>query len=242
MTQPDVRSEGVSVVFRGSFNPAILSPGWLLAQALISDQEHDASQPEAIVPDLSIFSAAGLRFEVTSDSLKIETENQREFERTADIAISILTILPHTPVNMVGINHFFHAALSSPDSWHRLGDRLVPKEDWSLLRLPGTRRVGIQAIRPDSYGGSINIDVQPSARVPQAIFVSQNDHFVLREVEHQPSTRADFLDPRFLEASLPPDPSAELVPMARKIVADCWSASHEHAEAVLQLVLGLGGA
>lgn len=241
MTQPDIRFEGVSVVLRGSFNPAIMSPGWLLAQELVSEQEHGGSQPEAIVSNLSVFTVAAMRFEITADSFKVETENQREFERTADVVTSVLTILPHTPVNMLGINHFFHAALPSPDAWHQLGDKLAPKQEWSLLHLPGTRGVSLQAVRPDQYAGAVNVDVQPSGRVEQAIFVSQNDHFVLREVDQQPSSRADFLDPRFQEASVPPPPSAELVGMTKQILADCWIASHERAEAILALVLALEG-
>lgn len=240
MTPPDVRFEGVSVVLRGSFNPAIVSPGWLLAQALISEQEHEQSRPEAIVPNLSVFSVAALRFQVTSDALKVETENQREFERTADVVTSILTILHHTPVNMLGINHFFHAALPSPDSWHRLGDKLAPKEHWSLLELPGTLAVALQGTRPDRFAGSVNVEVQPSSRVEQGVFVSQNDHFLLREVDRQPASRADFPDPRLREALVPPQPSAELVGMAKRILAESWIASHQRAEAIMAFVVSLG--
>jgi hypothetical protein len=241
MTPPDVRFEGVSVVLRGSFNPAILSPGWLLAQSLVSEQEHDASEPEAIVPNLSVFTVAAMRFQVTTDVLTVETENQREFERTADMVTSILTVLPHTPVNMLGINHFFHAALPSPDSWHRLGDKLAPKEYWSsVLTLPGTRGVSLQGVRPDRFAGTVNVDVHPSVRVAQGIFVSQNDHFMLREVDHQPTSRTDFLDPRFLEATMPLPPSADLVGMAKSVLAECWSPSFERAEAILALVVSLG--
>jgi hypothetical protein len=240
MTQPDVRFEGVSVVLRGSFNPAIMSPGWLLAQSLVSEQEHDASKPEAIVPNLSVFTVGAMRFQVTPDVLTVETENQREFERTADLVTSMLTILPHTPVNMLGINHFFHAALPSPDSWHRLGDKLTPKDYWSLLTLPGTRAVALQGVRPDRFAGAVNVEVQPSGRVAQGIFISQNDHFILREVEQQPTKRTDFLDPRFQEPALPPEPSAELVGMARQVLAECWTASYERADAILALVVALG--
>src|SRR5438477_9077932 len=96
MDEPDIRSEGVSVVLRGALNPAIISPGWLLAHDLVSEDEHDESKPEAIVPNLSIFTVATLRFQVTTDLLSVQTENQREFERTRDVVVAILTLLPHT--------------------------------------------------------------------------------------------------------------------------------------------------
>lgn len=241
MSEPDVRLEGVSVVLRGSFNPAIMSPGWLLAQSLVSEQEHNGAQPEAIVPNLAIFTVASMRFQVTPDSFTVETENQREFERTADVVKSVLAVLPHTPVNMLGINHYFHAALGSPDSWHRLGDKLAPKEYWAeVLDLAGTAQVALQGTRPDQFAGRVIVNVQPSAKIEQAIFVNQNDHFLLREVDHQPMTRDDFLDPRIREHMIPPEPSPELVSLAKRILGDCWSTSHDRAEKVLRLVLSLG--
>lgn len=243
MTDADVRYEGVNVVLVGSFNPAIMSPGWLFAQGLVSEQEHDDAQPEAIVPSLSIFTVTSIRFQVSEDTFKVDTENQREFERTRDMATSLLTILPHTPVNMLGINHYFHAALPSHDAWHLLGDRLVNKDQWKpLLSLPGTRDVTLEGVRPDRFAGSVIVSIQPSGRVEQGVFVSQNDHYLLREVDRQPQSRSEFLEPRAREAFAPPTPSSNLVPVAKKILTECWSASHNRAEEILRLVNSLAEA
>jgi hypothetical protein len=241
---PELRIESVSAVVKGAFNPPLVSPGWLLATQLISDQEYEESATEAILAQLSVFRVAELRITVTADTLSVETESQTDFERARDVATSILRLLPHCPVNMVGINHYFHVAMASTEAWHNIGDHLAPKEPWEVvLYLPGTQDVTIRAERTDKYAGMINVIVQPSSRIqPWGIFVQQNDHFVLNTSEWHPASRQDFDEKAMLERAKIPEPSAELVPLARAVLLDEWTTSHARADSILKVVLGLAKA
>ncbi|MEO7818543.1 MAG: hypothetical protein ABIS18_05290 [Actinomycetota bacterium] len=232
--------ESLSIVLRGSFNPAIMSPGWLLANGLLGEAEANQAQPEIIIPDISIFTAAWLRCQVTHDQMLFSTVEPQEFERARDVAVGVLNILEHTPVAFLGLNHEAHIVASSMDVWHRLGDALAPKDLWEPeLRLPGMRSVTIEGVRPDEFAGHIQVSVQPSARVQPGIYVSYNDHYVLRTVEEQPKTRADFVDPAIADSKTVP-PSAELIPLAIKILSEKWADSRERSEAIFLKVMSAG--
>lgn len=241
-SEPEIQVEGVNVVLRGAFNPPLVSPGWLLANQLISVEEHETSTTEAILPQLASFLTGPLRFNVTPDSFAVETETQTDFERVRDVLVGILKLLPHTPINMLGINHYFHAAMPSREAWHRVGDQLAPKDAWErLLVLPGMQDVTIKSIRTDRFGGIINATVQPSVRaLPHGIFVQQNDHFLLKYSNWRPATRDDFGDPRNADEDKVPEASAELIEMARSILLEEWNNSAARAEEILRLVWNVG--
>lgn len=237
---PDVRVEGVTVVLRGAFNPPLFSPGWLLANKLISKDEHDDSATEAIVPQLSIFRTPSLRFQVTPDSLAVDTESQIDFEAVRDMVLEILQTLPHMPVNLLGINHYYHVAMPSLEAWHKVGDQFAPKNRWEqVLKLPGTQNVTINSIRTDQYEGAINASIQPSNRYWPGVFVFQNDHFVLKLAHKQPETRIDFGNPHAQDREIP-KPSPEMIDHARAILSTEWRASNDRAGSILQLVWDTG--
>jgi hypothetical protein len=240
MAEPDVHSEGVQIVVRGNFNPAIFSPGWLLANGLIGKEESEDVRPEAIVPQVSVFEVAWLRCEVTNDRLAISTQSTQEFERLRDIAVGILSTLSHTPVALLGINRFYHLRYADAGAWHRVGDRLTPKEIWDeVLVLPGMRDLTIEAVRPDEFAGHIQVTIQPSNMVPLGVFMNHNDHFVLKTVDSQPETREEFADPELAERRSV-EPSAELIPFATKILNTKWNDSMDRAWEILSKIWSLG--
>ena len=237
MSSPNVHVEGAQVVVLGHFNPAIFSPGWLVANGLIGRLEGNDARPQAIVPQLSIFEVGWLRCEVTPDRMSIATQDPQEFERVRDVAAGVLGVLPHVPVSAVGINRYFHVALPDQRAWHKVGDALAPKGPWeSVLALPGMQDVTVRGVRPDNYAGAIQVIVQPSSSVRSGLFILHNDHYVLREVSEQPKSRDD---PKFQQA-VTVDASADLIPMASKILNTCWSESMKRAGQVLEQLWDLG--
>ena len=56
--------EGMSIVFRGDFNPKIFQPAWFAAQGLIRNEEADEAKIEIIHPTIVVFSLDWLRIQI----------------------------------------------------------------------------------------------------------------------------------------------------------------------------------
>jgi hypothetical protein len=237
MSPPDVSIEGCQIVILGGFNPAIFSAGWLLANDLISEEEADAVQPQAGFPQLSVFEAGWLRCEVTTERLMVGTGEALQYEAVRDVASGILDVLRHIPVHALGINYLFHVAMPNRASWHNVGDVFAPKEAWEEdLKLPGMKDVTVVGIRPDLYSGNVNVTLQPSATVKWGFFLAHNDHYNLKMVEWQPTTRDEFEDETYIEGLKPPEASADLIPIAQQILSEEWSDSRERAEGIVESI------
>jgi hypothetical protein len=238
---PQLEIDSVSLILRGNFNPAIFSPGWLLAQGLIGPREANDAKPEAIVPHVSVFTVGWLRCQVTDDLLELSTADTQEVERLRDIATGILRTLDQTPVSFLGINRQVHYRFEDERPWHLLGDLLVPKEHWEPhLRLPGTRSVAVQGVREDKYAGRVMVTVEPSVRVHPGLFIQYNDHFALQTVESQPTTREDFGLPERNEVA-EVEPSFTRIPLALEILTDHYFDSLSRASEVISHLLNLEG-
>jgi hypothetical protein len=238
---PQLQAQTTAIVVRGNFNPAIFSPGWLLAQGLIGPGDAETAQPEAIVPHISIFGIGSMRFQVTDDSFDLATTDSQDIETLRDIASGTLTILGHTPVSMLGINRTVHYSLESEQMWHAIGDVLAPKEPWNdLLNLPGLRSIAVQGVRPDQFAGRIVVTLEPSVQVHPGIFIQYNDHYVLRRVDHQPLSRADAgpIDPTETEADM--TASAAKIPIALEILGnDNYFPALQRQDSLIESILRL---
>jgi len=230
--------DGVSVVVKGLFNPAIFSPAWLLSQDLIGSSEYTEAQVDIISRDLAVFRAAWLSCQVTPDAMQISTNDPDEFERARDVAAGVLGVLHHTPIAAMGINREVHLLVPSASRWHGIGDILAPKAAWeSALIMPGMRSVTMWGIRPDSYAGRVQVQVEPSLRMPRAVYVAHNDHYILARVDSQPTSREA---PWYLEPELDLEPTADKLEVALSILADDWHSSLERANEVVSLIAKLG--
>lgn len=239
MADVRVGFETVAVVVKGSFNPSIFSPLWLRQQGLIGSPELGEQDIDIITRDFASFRAGWLAVQVATDALQLATTDLEETERLRDVAVGILRTLEHTPIAAVGINREVHFRVDSLERWHEIGDILVPKEHWQdSLKLPGMRSVTIWGARPDEYAGRIQVQVEPSMRIPQAVFVGCNDHFDLVLAPSGPVVTRD--QAWNLEAE-PLIPSADKIPVGIKVLSEEWMASMKRAEQYVQKVSRLGG-
>ena len=237
--RPAVQREGAQVVVLGNFNPGIFSPAWFAAHELIGEAQAADAEVQVIMPRLAVFRVGWLNCQVQDDRLSLGTEDSQELESVRDAMVSILALLPHTPISMMGLNRYFHISFPSLDAWHRVGDLLAPKEPWEgVLNLPGMRDVSIEGVRDDEFAGAVYVSVQPSTVVAPGVFFNLNDHYVLRVVESQPTTRADFLRKEFSERNVLA-PSDSCIPIAIDILNKKWTDSMKHADTVLARVLSL---
>ena len=117
MDAPVADMEGLSIVLRGHFNPAIITHGWLLSQKLLSVEDFTETRPDLITANVSNFHTPWFSCHVTSDMMQVSTAEPEQMERVRDVTTGILRALPHTPVGVMGINHDFHFKTDGQAEW-----------------------------------------------------------------------------------------------------------------------------
>lgn len=236
MAGPKIVKEGATVVVRGVFNAAIFSPHWFRDQELIGDLEMHDAEIDVISRNISVFQMSWLRCQVTEDGLQLSTENVEEFERLRDAVIGVLHTLQHTPVAVLGINRDFHVQMDSYDDLNRIGDAITPKNIWDgLLHFPAMRSVTMFGARSDRLAGQVTVQVEPSMRVENGLFVNHNDHYNLTYNSDPPTSREDAYDLRTQVESTP-----EKSAMAARTLKENWVESMKSADAILAAVLKMG--
>jgi hypothetical protein len=171
------------VVFRGSFVPTFFQPRWFSKVGLLAEGVVEAAQIGVIHPQITDFSTSELQLQVTQDSFTINSIGKAVPDLALDLAIGTFTLLPQTPLSMVGVNHFVHFEIDQVDAWHEVGHRFVPKKFWQqFFDQPGMQSLTIRNTREglkrdDGYLGYFDIKVEPSAHAkPFGLFVYVNDH------------------------------------------------------------------
>ena len=236
MGTPVVVVDGCAVVVRGHFNPAIISPAWLLHVELISGKQYGDTETTIVSEDITMFRTGWAQVQASREFFQVSTSDAAEFERLRDLASGVLAVLKHTPVSALGINRHAHLEVESRSAWHAVGDLLSPKSIWEgVLNLPGTQSVTMLGVRPDLYAGRVQVQVEPSSRLEQGIYVAHNDHYSLTRVERQPSSREEF------GAEDPPDLStnSSKISTAQEILSDSWSSAMDRSRAVVERVWDL---
>lgn len=235
MSTVPLASDLVAVVVRGDFRPVVISPAWLKEKQLIGEAECSDSAFEALIPnEVSIFRAGWLRCQNTPDMLQFQTDQEAESERLRDLTAAVLRELDENPISQLGINRHVHAAVSTVSQWNSIGDSVVRNDMWGdVLNGPGMRSVTYWANRTDSYGGRIQVQIEPSALVAPGLYVSYNDHYDLTRVEFQPQTRAE------AQALNRPDNievTTEKVPIAIEVLTGEWGPSLRRSVDILEQI------
>jgi len=211
---------GRSIIMLGSFNPQIFQPAWFSSQGLIREDEGENANIGIVHPEIVAFSTESIQLEAQRERLAISTKSDTDApEIIRDLAISVLSLLSHTPIHSLGINTDGHYRADEREEFDRLRWVLAPPDVWGdSLRQPGLRVLTVQALRPDDRSGAIHATVEPSARfTPHAVYISVNDHF---------------------EVS-PPGEAAIGARPAVEILTECWDDSHNRADAIVDQVLSL---
>ncbi|WP_210441294.1 hypothetical protein [Nocardioides xinjiangensis] len=236
MAARDVAIDGASVVVRGNFNPAIFSPRWFLDEELIGSAEFEDSAIEIISPNLTVFRMGWANVHSSSDTFQVNTRDQDEFERLRDLVAGVLRTLRHTPVAVLGLNRDIHIRVPDREALDRIGDRITPKDIWNpTLPLAGLRGVTMWGSRQNQYGGHIQVTVEPSLRVPNAVYVSHNDHYDLSVHDSPPVDRVTAYD----EDTDVTATSGKLE-VALQVLSESWSQSMTAADEMAGAIESLG--
>jgi hypothetical protein len=103
---PDLKK--FQIVILGDFNPKIVHPSWLLMNELISKSDYihfEKSSSEHLThSQISQFDLPWCTVQVTKNKFQISTEQEAYFELIFDLVKGIFSLLPHSPVNIYGLN------------------------------------------------------------------------------------------------------------------------------------------
>lgn len=218
------------IVFSGEFLPALFSPDWFGRNNLIGNEDVEVARVgnlvvsrEATTFQTDWFTFQALQQQIVVSSLGPVTPLLR------NLAVGVLMILPETIVTGVGLNFHSHYKTSTRTEYHRIGDTLVPKDRWKSL-FPGMHvgmanlQVMAQKVKENGEaadGDQYHVFVQPSALIPEGVFIATNDHHAIL-------------------VDSPRQPAGE---KAAQIVRDCWEPAWHHAMELSDKLLAdvLGG-
>jgi hypothetical protein len=179
---------GSSIVLVGSFNPAIFTPDWLEQHKLIGSGDADYARTAEnllVSHQVTVCETEWFALQVLENQFSLTSKGALS-HAFQDLAESMASLVPHTPVTALGLNFLGHYKLATEAEYHRVGDVLVPKNIWSELFDPNTEAAGMadvtvriqhakrgeQVTDPDE----LRIQVQPSSRVKFGVFLSCNNH------------------------------------------------------------------
>lgn len=176
MPEPEIT--GASVVLVGSFNPAIFQPQWFASQNLLSKSEAESATVKVIVPAVCEFETERFQIQVVQERFMAMSKVGANFEPLRDLVVGTFFILEHTPVTAMGINHHLHFQMKTDSDWHRIGDRLAPKDGWNgiLHGRPGMLSLTITTEAADSRPKT-TVRVEPSVKLKSGVYFDINEHY-----------------------------------------------------------------
>ena len=199
-THPEI--DGVAVVLRGNFNPAIFTPAWFVLHELLPNTAADTATLQVAHAQVTQFSFDWLSLQVTTDTFVAETA-QAPHIRVRDLVLRVFKeYLYHTPLRLMGINRNVHVPVANLAELDRIGRALAPVEPWGCyveeLELNaesgGMTTLKMSQLRPKGRppGSEINVTVGPSHRISGGglgVYVQVNDQYAIEDAESADGTR-----------------------------------------------------
>ncbi len=193
---------GSSIVEVGAFNPAIFSPDWLERNQLIgqADAENAKKAPSLIVSQqVTVFETEWFAFQVLSNQFSLTSKGALT-PAFKDLAVGILSLVPHTPITAIGLNFLADFRLGNEADYYKIGDELAPKTIWDSL-YPKSHVAGLANLtiriqdaergQTPRSGNEKRISVQPSNKVKYGVFFILNDHREIIESKETGMTTAE---------------------------------------------------
>lgn len=186
MVAPISEQRGNSIVLSGSFNPRILQPAWLAARGLIREAESETAEIRIVHEQVVAFSLEWANLEVDHDRLAVySTPKSGTPEQVRDLALGVIEILDHTPVDGVGLQFFGHYALEDQAARDKLGWTLVPPKPFEgHLAEAGMRSLQMAGRRSGDSKGSdgLIVTIEPSAHIaPNGVYLAVTDQYDLAD-------------------------------------------------------------
>jgi hypothetical protein len=203
MLQIEPEFQQVQVVMNGSFNPAIVQPGWLAKHEIIGESEALNARVDVIHPEVTVLHLAHVELMFQPAQCMI-TGKGIHFDVVRDFVLKTFgEFLYHTPITALGINFIVHFDCGSHEAREAFAKRLAPRDPWgpwgAEIEGPpdGVEHGGLisismqQKLRPDDRPGFIGVRLEPSTRLKRSgIFMLVNDHYSFEKAEKKDSSQA----------------------------------------------------
>lgn len=183
MTAPKTHAESVYAVVVGNFNPKIVEPLWLSNNGLVPEFEAEAAERQLIDGDFSHVVLPWADLTVIADRMQLESREELiNKAQLQDLAVSILRLLPHTPISLISIQHRIIVVANSEQQRHEVGHRLAPKALWDgVLDSPGMFDFAMQGTRCDEYQGATRVRIRPEFEPGWSIWINVNEEVALKD-------------------------------------------------------------
>jgi len=166
------------VVMLGSFNPSIFQPRWLASLGMIRAEEAESATIAIIQTQVTDFQTDWFRMQVLQNRFLLQSLDATHYGPVRDLVAGIFRLLPHTPVNRIGISRWFHYPMESVEVWHEVGHKLAPKELWRpLMDTPGLRSMLMEGYRKGADGGVLFVKIEPSLLVKPGVFIEVTEEY-----------------------------------------------------------------
>ena len=200
MPAPKPTIDGGSIILLGSFNPRIFQPEWFARQGLLPEAEATEANIKIIHPQVSEFETERFQIQVISERFSAVSQKSANPVPLRDLIRGTFFILEHTPVSAMGLNCLMHFPIESEELWHRIGDKLAPKDAWNEV-LP--KRVGLASLslltqKDPTTGAEYRVKVEPSLAIKYGVYIEVNEHHRAPELEPLKSLM-EILDKRWEE-------------------------------------------
>lgn len=184
-----------NIVLIGDFSPNIFQPFWFSNNQLIKEKEAESAQIKVIHPEIVEFESGWLRVQITRERFLVSTIQEPYFEILRDLVLSTFKLLRYIPLYQMGINLVKLYKMKDEKSWHKIGDKLTPKQIWEgILTKPGLVKVSMRGERIDNINGNINVHVQPDKRTQYGVLFDINSHFEVAQSERKQVTSEQMID------------------------------------------------
>jgi hypothetical protein len=176
---------GATIVLLGSFNPSIFQPQWFVRQNLLPEKEAEAAETKVIVPQITHFETERFVVQVVQERFVASSKPNTNSGPLRDLVQGTFFVLEHTPLRALGLNFAKHFPMGSEENWHRIGDKLAPKEGWNevLDGRPGLRSLTILTNKTEPKGALFTVKVEPSLQVKYGVYFETNEHYPAPETE-----------------------------------------------------------
>lgn len=184
MSDPQIQQKIFSIVLLGEFNPAIFHPQWLAFNELVSLETANAAKNISCQSEYSTFEVDGMHYQVEKQRFGLTTKDESQMPILLDMVRGILSLLEHTPLVALGLNHDFRYTMPDLDSWHRLGHTLAPKDHWkNVLEQPGMAGIMIRGKRSAAPGATLDVRVNPTMDGQNGVFIGINQHYRFDDID-----------------------------------------------------------
>lgn len=180
--------DAAAIVLVGSFNPAIFHPEWFARWKLLPETEVDKAETKVVSPPVSVFETERFTVQVTPEKFVASSKPDTPSVPLRDLVLGTFFILEHTPATAMGLNRLMHFRMDSEESWHRIGDKLAPKDEWSriLEGRPGMRSLSILTKKSSAPAADLTVKVEPSLQIQYGVYFEVNESYATDKADKTP--------------------------------------------------------